>query len=108
MSSSSISEIIGGADDGGGIPGDSADAANDRANLAGGGGATDELWFTNLELANFYWGLWATIKVGGITFMWWIYFLAGTRIEKYYWWTWFSSLLVIYGFEGPVAVSWIL
>ena len=40
--------------------------------------------------------------------MWFIYYLAGTRISGYYWATWFSSLLVIYIAWGPVAVTWLL
>jgi len=40
--------------------------------------------------------------------MWWIYYLAGTRISGYYWATWFSALVVVYVAWGPVAVTWLL
>ena len=111
MSSDSVSEIIGGIGDGsgGGIP-----VADDesRAGLAGGGGAgssaADSLWLSNLEFGNFIFGVVAVSQVGFITFMWFIYYLAGTRITSYYWATWFTSLLVIYIAWGPVAVAWIL
>ena len=107
MSSDSISEIIGGIDDGGGIP--QADEES-RAGLAGGGGASaaNSLWLSNLELGNFIFGVVAISKVSFITFMWFIYYLAGTRITSYYQAVWLSSLIAIYVAWGPVAVSWIL
>ena len=106
MSSDSIGEIIGGTDSGGGIP--QADDES-RAGLAGGGAAAaDDLWLSNLELGNFIFGVFATSKIAFISFMWFIYYLAGTRISGYYWATWFSSLLVIYIAWGPVAVTWLL
>ena len=106
MSSDSIGEIIGGTDSGGGIP--QADDES-RAGLAGGGAsAADELWLSNLDLGNFIFGVFAASKVGFISFMWFIYYLAGTRITGYYWATWFSSLVVIYIAWGPVAVTWLL
>lgn len=40
--------------------------------------------------------------------MWWFYYLAGSRINSYYWWTWFSSLVAIYVGWGPVSVAYIL
>ena len=108
MSSNSISEIIGGTDSGGGIP--QADDES-RAGLAGGSGAAssaDSLWNPNLELNNFIFGIVACSKVGFITVMWFIYYLAGTKITSYYYATWFSSLVVIYVAWGPVVVSFIL
>ena len=106
MSSGSVEEIIGGIGDGGGggIPQPDDGSAS---GLAGGGDAS-ELWLQNLELGNAIFGIVACSKVGFITFMWFIYFLAGTRIEGYYYWTWLSSLLVIYGTWGPAAVTWLL
>ena len=106
MSSDSIGEIIGGTDSGGGIP--QADDES-RSGLAGGGAsAASELWLSNLELGNFIFGVFAASKVGFISFMWFVYYLAGTRISGYYWATWFSSLLVVYIAWGPVAVTWLL
>ena len=40
--------------------------------------------------------------------MWWFYYLAGTRINAYYWWTWFSAMLAIYVGWGPTSVAYIL
>lgn len=86
MSSDSIGEIIGGISEdgtGGGIPVPEEDA---RASLAGGGGggAANSLWMSNLELGNFIFGVVAVSKCSFITFMWFIYYLAGTRITGYY------------------------
>jgi len=47
-------------------------------------------------------------KIIFISIMWWFYYLAGSRINSYYWWTWFSSLIAIYVGWGPVSVAYIL
>ena len=104
MASGSVEEIIGGIDNGGGIPQPDDTKAS---GLAGGGDAND-LWLSNLELGNAIFGIVGLSKIGFITFMWFIYFLAGTKIESYYYWTWLTALLVIYGAWGPVAVTWLL
>jgi len=105
MSSSSVEEIIGGIDNGGGIP---QEDENDRSELAGGSGATDALWLENLTLTINIFGIVGLSKIIFISIMWWFYYLAGTRVTSYYWWTWFSSLIAIYVGWGPVSVAYIL
>ena len=106
MSSSSVEEIIGGIDNGGG--GGIPQPNSDEGSGLSGGGEASELWLQNLELGNAIFGIVAISKCSFITFMWFIYYLAGTKIEGYYYWTWLSSLLVIYGAWGPAAVTWLL
>ena len=108
MSSDSVGEIIGGFDEGGGIP---VEDGTNRAGLAGGGTgaeAASSLWLSDLELGNAIFAIVGASKVGFITVMWFVYYLAGTTIDSYYWWTWFSSLVAIYVSWGPVVLSWIL
>ena len=62
---------------------------------------------TDLELGNYIFGAIATGKVAFVTFMWFIWYLGGTRIDAYYWWTWFSATFIVYGAWGPVAFAWI-
>jgi len=106
MASGSVSEIIGGADSGGGIPVADDDS---RAGLAGGGGVSNsDHWLSNLDVGNFIFGMFAVSKVSFVTFMWFIYYLAGTKISGYYWATWFSATLTVYIAWGPVATTWLL
>ena len=51
------------------------------------------------------------VALGNLLFaniMWFLYYKAGTRITAYYWWTWFSVLVVMYAAWGPVVLSWAL
>lgn len=64
MASNSVSEIIGGSENGGGIPQTDDDS---RAALAGGGGKAEELWMSNLDLGNHIFGIVALTKVLWIT-----------------------------------------
>ena len=59
-------------------------------------------------MANEIFGKVAIGKLGFITFFYFIYYFAGRRISGFYYWTWTISLLVFYGFWGPVAASWYL
>ena len=104
-----MSETIGGFGDngngGGGIP-----VADDstRANLAGGGGDATDLWLSNLELGNNIFGAVATLKVGIISYLWFVYYKGGASMTSYYYWTWFSAFLAIYVAWLPVVIAWIL
>jgi len=89
-------DIIGGAD----VPVAEADILVTRESL------TENLWLQDLDLANEIFARVAMGKVAFITFFYFIYYLAGTRITGFYYWTWTISLITIYGFWGPVAVSW--
>lgn len=105
MASNSVTEIIGGADNGGGIP--QADGEN-RAALSGGGAGTDELWMQNLEMGNNIFAIVGISKVTWITLQWFWYYKNGKEIVGYYWWTWFASLLTVYIAWIPVIIGWIL
>jgi len=107
MADNSVAEIIGGVDNGGGIP--QSDGEN-RAELAGGNGVKDELWLQDLELGNTIFGTVAISKVLIISLIFWVYypFFSKTVLTSYYWWVWFSSMLVIYIAWTPVAISWLL
>ncbi len=104
----SVEEIIGGIDNGGGIP--QQDEDEGRSSLAGGEGADGQgdLWLQNLALTINIYGVVALSKTAFITVMWWFYYLAGTNITSYYWWTWFTSMLTVYIAWGPTCVAYIL
>lgn len=104
MSSNSVAEIIGGADNGGGIP----QAEDSRGALAGGSDGTGDLWMSNLDMGNHIFGIVAISKVTWVTFQWFLYFKNGKDITSYYWWTWFSTLLTVYIAWVPVIIGWIL
>ena len=108
MSSSAIEAIIGGIDsptenpDGsiiidGTVPVREEDMVDPR----------EELWLSDLELGNYIFGAFGTAKVAFVTFMWFFWYLGGTRLDAYYWWTWFSATVVVYVAWGPVAFAWI-
>ena len=48
------------------------------------------------------------MKVAAISFMWFIYYGAGTKITGYYRWTWLSSLIAIYVAWAPVVLAYVL
>ena len=110
MSSDSVGEIIGGFDEGqgGGIPVEEEASKTGLAGGATGIEAANSLWLPNLDLANTIYAIVAISKVSFVTLMWFVYYLAGTKITSYYWWVWFSSLLVMWIAWGPVILSWIL
>ncbi len=108
MSASAIEDIIGGIDsptenpDGsiiidGTVPISEAEKVDPR----------EELWLTDLELGNYIFGAIGTSKVALVTFMWFFVYLAGTRLDSYYYWTWFSATLIVYVAWGPVAFAWV-
>ena len=107
MSGNSIQEIIGGADNGGGIP---QQEDEDRAELAGGGGANvqDTLWLQDLELGNNIYGIVSLVKTGLMLIVWFLYYWNGTSLKSYYWWTWFSAFLTVMISWFPVAVSYLM
>ena len=61
-----------------------------------------------MDLANNIFGGVALANLAFANIMWFLYFLAGTRITAFYWWTWFSVLVVMYAAWGPVVLSWAL
>ena len=67
----------------------------------------EKLWLTDLEMGNFIFGAFAAGMVSFATFMWFFWYWGGFRIDSYYWWTWFTATLVVYGSWGPVAFAWL-
>ena len=104
-----MSEVIGGLDNGGGIP--VADGTN-RAGLAGGGGAGSadalEYWLPDFDLVNNIFGAFGLTKVLIVTYFWFIHYEGGSNIYKFYYWTWFSALVTVYTAWGPVTITWLL
>ena len=107
MASNSVQEIIGGVENGGGIP---QDGDEDRSELAGGAGASgkNELWLQDLDLGNNIFGIVALSKVGLITLIWLAYYWNGSKLTSYYYWAWFSAVLAVNLSWGPVGLAYIL
>lgn len=119
MASNSISDLIGGKDDdplfdannSGAIRGpDSVDGLliEDVDTLTGEDivDPVNELWLKDFFLANNIFAYVSMSKLVVITFMYLIWYLAGTRLSSYYHVTWLTSLLAIYIADIPVVVSW--